>query len=57
MPRTVFYLGEINDTQQGAWRKQLAAFDETTQRPEQIALFPEDREIPSDALGGPATAG
>lgn len=52
MQRTVFYLGEINDTQQGAWRKQLEAFDETTQRPEQIALFPEDRAIPSDALGG-----
>ena len=44
--RTVFYLGEINDTQQAAWRKQLEAFDETTQRSEQIALFPEDREIP-----------
>ena len=50
--RTVFYLGEINDTQQAAWRKQLEAFDETTQRPEQIALFPEDREIPADALNG-----
>ena len=50
--RTVFYLGEINDTQQAAWRKQLEAFDETTQRAEQIALFPEDRAIPPDALGG-----
>ena len=50
--RTVFYLGEINDTQQAAWRKQLEAFDETTQRSEQIALFPEDREIPPDALHG-----
>ena len=50
--RTVFYLGEINDTQQGAWRKQLEAFDETTQRPTQVALFPEDREIPPDALDG-----
>jgi len=50
--RTVFYLGEINDTQQAAWRKQLEAFDETTQRPEQIALFPADREIPPDALNG-----
>lgn len=50
--RTVFYLGEINDRQQGAWRKELEAFDETTQRPEQIALFPEDREVPPDALGG-----
>ncbi len=50
--RTVFYLGEINDTQQAAWRKQLEAFDETTQRAEQIALFPADREIPPDALNG-----
>ena len=50
--RSVFYLGEINDTQQAAWRKQLEAFDETGQRPEQIALFPADREIPADALNG-----
>jgi len=50
--RTVFYLGEINDTQQAAWRKELEAFDETTQRPEQIALFAEDREIPPDVLNG-----
>lgn len=50
--RTVFYLGEINDTQQVAWRKQLEAFDETAQRSEQIALFPADREIPPDALNG-----
>jgi len=50
--RTVYYLGEINDPQQAAWRKQLEAFDETTQRPEQIALFPEDREIPPDVLNG-----
>ena len=50
--RTVFYLGEINDTQQAAWRKQLEAFDETTQCSEQITLFPEDREIPPDALHG-----
>ena len=50
--RTVFYLGEINDTQQAAWRKQLEAFDETTQCSQQIALFPADREIPLDVLGG-----
>ena len=44
--RTVLYLGEINDTQQAAWRKSLEVVNETTQRTEQICLFPEDREIP-----------
>jgi hypothetical protein len=51
-PRTMFYFDEINNTQQAAWRKQLEAFDEMTQRPEQVALFPADREIPSDVLNG-----
>jgi hypothetical protein len=50
--RTVLYLGEINDTQQGAWRKSLAVFDETQQQTEQISLFPEDRVIPADVLNG-----
>ena len=30
--RTVLYLGEINDRQQGAWRKTLEVFDEREQR-------------------------
>jgi hypothetical protein len=30
--RRVLYLGEINDTQQAAWRKTLEVFDETEQR-------------------------
>ena len=50
--RTVLYLGEINDTQQAAWRKSLEALNETTQLTEQICLFPEDREIPPDVLNG-----
>jgi hypothetical protein len=50
--RTVLYLGEINDTQQAAWRKSLEVINETNQRTEQICLFPEDREIPPDARNG-----
>lgn len=48
--RTVLYLGEINDRQQGAWRKTLEVFDEREQRYTTMSLFPDDREIPSDAL-------
>lgn len=48
--RTVLYLGEINDQQQGAWRKTLDVFDEDEQRYTTMSLFPEDREIPADAL-------
>ena len=50
--RTVLYLGEINDTQQAAWRKSLEVINETNQRTEQICLFPEDRDIPADVLNG-----
>ena len=50
--RTVLYLGEINDTQQAAWRKSLEVLNEATQRTEQICLFPEDRDIPPDVLNG-----
>jgi len=50
--RTVLSLGEINDTQQAAWRKSLEALNEATQRTEQICLFPEDRDIPPDVLNG-----
>jgi transposase len=48
--RTVLYLGEINDQQQAAWRKTLEVFDEEEQRYTTMSLFPDDREIPSDAL-------
>ena len=50
--RTVLYLGEINDTQQAAWRKSLEVLNEATQRTEQICLFPEDRDIPPEVLHG-----
>ena len=48
--RTVLYLGEINDQQQAAWRKMLDVFDETEQRFTSLSLFPEDRELPADAV-------
>ena len=50
--RTVLYLGEINDTQQAAWRKSLDVINETDPGTEQVCLFPEDRDIPADALNG-----
>src|SRR5882762_6953383 len=48
--RTVLYLGEINDQQQAAWRKSLEVFDEDQQDYRIMSLFPDDREVPSDAL-------
>src|SRR5580693_4025872 len=48
--RTVLYLGEINDQQQAAWRKSLEVFDEQEQCSTTVSLFPDDREIPADAV-------
>src|SRR5215468_10919339 len=48
--RTVLYLGEINDQQQAAWRKTLDVFDEAQQRFTSMSLFPDDREVPADAI-------
>jgi transposase len=48
--RTVLYLGEINDHQQAAWRKTLLVFDEEQQQYADLSLFPDDREIPADAV-------
>jgi transposase len=48
--RQVLYLGEINDTQEAAWRKTLEVFDEQRRASCQMSLFPEDREIPPDAV-------
>ena len=48
--RTVVYLGEINDTQQTAWLKTLDVFDEQEQRSRAFSLFPEDRELPEEAV-------
>jgi transposase len=43
--RTVVYLGEINDSQQAAWRKTLEVFDEKQQDFTTLPLFPDDREV------------
>lgn len=48
--RQVLYLGEINDSQEAAWRKTLEVFDEQQESTCQMSLFPEDREIPPDAV-------
>jgi transposase len=48
--RRVLYLGEINDSQQAAWRKTLEVFDEQQQRFTTLSLFPEDRPAPADVL-------
>jgi hypothetical protein len=48
--RRVLYLGEINDSQQAAWRKSLEVFDEAGQRYTTLSLFPEDREVPAGVV-------
>src|SRR2546427_29540 len=48
--RQVLYLGEINDSQQAAWRKTLEVFDEEQDRFTPLSLFAEDRPVPADAL-------
>ena len=48
--KQVLYLGEINDSQQSAWRKTLEVFDEQQQRYTPLSLFPEDRSVPVDAI-------
>lgn len=47
--RTVLYLGEINDSQEAAWRKTLSVFDESAQVHRNLSLFPDDRELPTGA--------
>ena len=42
--RAVLYLGEINSSQELAWRRSIEVFDETgPAEPQTITLFPEDR--------------
>ena len=48
--RRVLYLGEINDSQEAAWRKSLEVFDEAEQRYSTLSLFPDDREVPREAI-------
>lgn len=48
--RQVLYLGEINDSQESAWRRTLSVFDEDQGRSRQLSLFPEDRPLPPEQL-------
>src|SRR3954452_3755454 len=41
--RHVLYLGEINDTQELAWRRTIAVLEEGATQPRTLSLFPEDR--------------
>ena len=43
MQRQVLYLGEINSSQLGAWRKTIEVFEEGAVGAQTVALFPEDR--------------
>jgi transposase len=47
--RQVLYLGEINDSQQEAWRKTLEVFDEDRRQYCELSLFPDDRPLPPGA--------
>jgi transposase len=40
--KDVLYLGEINSSQELAWRKSIEVLDEVAARPRTLALFPED---------------
>lgn len=48
--REVLYLGEVNTTQEAAWRKTLEVFDDQRQQPRSLMLFPESQAVPPDAL-------
>ena len=41
--RPLLYLGEINDSQELAWRKSIAILEEGALQPSTLSLFPEDR--------------
>ena len=43
LQRHVLYLGEINGSQERAWRRSIEVLDEATRGARTLALFPEDR--------------
>jgi hypothetical protein len=43
LQRHVLYLGEINASQELAWRKSIEVFEDGSKTPRTLALFPEDR--------------
>lgn len=46
--RHVLYLGEINSSQQAAWRKTIEVFETGSERPRTVSLFPEERAPEAD---------
>jgi len=51
--RHVLYLGEINSSQELAWRKSIEVFDEGRQEPSSLSLFPDDpggAELSDDSM-------
>src|SRR2546429_9544954 len=53
--RHVLYLGEINDTQELAWRRSIAVLEDGAAQPPTLSLFPEDRceGLPAEPPVGP----
>jgi hypothetical protein len=47
--RPLLYLGEINDSQQAAWRKTIEVFTAGDAQPQTLALFPDDAPVVPDA--------
>jgi hypothetical protein len=43
LQRHLLYLGEINSSQERAWRRSVEIFDERTAQSRSLSLFPEDR--------------
>jgi hypothetical protein len=52
--RHVLYLGEINDSQELAWRRSIEILEEGAAQPRMLSLFPEDRceGLLADAIPG-----
>ncbi len=53
LQRHVLYLGEINTSQEWAWRKSIEVFEDGAKAPQTLALFPEDRcegVVPDEAV-------
>ena len=53
LQRHVLYLGEINASQELAWRKSIEVFEDGAKAPRTLALFPEDRcegMVPDEAV-------
>lgn len=51
--RHVLYLGEINSSQEMAWRKSIEVIEGTATQPRSLALFPEERRegvLPGESI-------